>query len=75
MNIVLLIVIRPSDGDVKPGGPLGAFQGYEPAAGFTFSLPFIIILTQHNYTTQTVTHTVILTSTSSSTLYRYLSHM
>ena len=24
-HIVLLIVIRPSDGDVKPGGPLGAF--------------------------------------------------
>ena len=25
-HIVLLIVIRPSDGDVKPGSPLGAFQ-------------------------------------------------
>ena len=25
-HIVLLIVIRPSDGDVKPGGPLGAFR-------------------------------------------------
>ena len=24
-HIVLLIVIRPSDGDFKPGGPLGAF--------------------------------------------------
>ena len=24
-NIVLLIAIRPSDGDVKPGGPLVAF--------------------------------------------------
>ena len=24
--IVLLIAIRPSDGDVKPGGPLGAFR-------------------------------------------------
>ena len=24
-HIVLLIAIRPSDGDVKPGGPLGAF--------------------------------------------------
>ena len=31
-------------------------------------------LTQHDYTTQTVTHTVILTSTSYSTLHRYLSH-
>ena len=25
-HIVLLIAICPSDGDVKPGGPLGAFQ-------------------------------------------------
>ena len=23
---VLLITIRPSDGDVKPGGPLGTFE-------------------------------------------------
>ena len=23
--VCMLIVIRPSDGDVKPGGPLGAF--------------------------------------------------
>ena len=30
--------------------------------------------TQHNYTTQTVTHTVTLNSTSSSTLYRHSSH-
>ena len=26
MHIVLLIAIRPSDGDVKPGGPLGDFR-------------------------------------------------
>ena len=25
-HIVLFIAIRPSDGDVKPGGPLGAFR-------------------------------------------------
>ena len=25
-HIALLIAVRPSDGDVKPGGPLGAFQ-------------------------------------------------
>ena len=25
-HIVLVIAIRPSDGDVKPGGPLGAFR-------------------------------------------------
>ena len=76
--MVLLIAIRPSDGDVKPGGPLDAFReeqaGYEPAPGFTFSLPYIII--SHNTITlhKHVTHTVALTSTSYSTLYRYLSH-
>ena len=50
-HIVLLISIRPSDGDVKPGGPVGVFSrraGYEPALGFTFSLPFIIIFIPHN---------------------------
>ena len=44
-HIILLIAIRPSYGDVKPGGLLGAFSrrgGYEPAPGLTFSLPFII---------------------------------
>ena len=25
-DIILLIAIRPSDGDVKPGGPLGTFR-------------------------------------------------
>ena len=25
-HIVLLIAVRPSDGDVQPGGPLGAFR-------------------------------------------------
>ena len=51
-RIVLLIAIPPSDEDVNSGGPLGAFSrraGYEPAPGFTFSLPFII---SHNTTTQ-----------------------
>ena len=72
-HIVLLIAIRPSDGDVKPGGPLGAFReraGYEPAPGFTFSLPFIINHhhhhhhpLQHNHTTQL--HIVTLTLTGS----------
>ena len=43
---VLLIAIRPSDGDVKPGRPPWCFSrraGYEPAPGSAFSLPFIII--------------------------------
>ena len=43
--MVLLLAIRPSVGDVMPGGPLGAFSrraGYESAPGFTtLSLPFI----------------------------------
>ena len=46
-TVVLLIVIHPSDGDFKPGGPLWCFSrraGYEKAPGFTFSLPFIIII-------------------------------
>ena len=49
--MVLLIAIRPLDGDIKPGGPLGVFRE-KPAPGFTFSLPFIIIrhntITLHN---------------------------
>ena len=45
-HIVLLIVIRPSDGDVKAWRPPWCFSrraGYEPAPGFIISLPFIII--------------------------------
>ena len=45
-HIVLLIAIRPLDGNVKPGGPPWCFSrraGYELAPGFTFSLPYIII--------------------------------
>ena len=45
-HIVLLIAIRLSDGDVKTWQPPWCFSrraGYEPAPGFTFSLPFIII--------------------------------
>ena len=73
----MLIAIRPSDEDVKPGGPLGAFReeaGYESAQGFTFSLPFIII--PHNtITLHKQLHIVTLTSTFYSTLYRNSSHM
>ena len=44
--IILLIAIRPSDGDIKPGGPLGAFreeQAMSQVPDFTFSLSFTII--------------------------------
>ena len=59
-HIVLLIAIRPWDGDVKPSGPLGAFREEQAMSRHrvsTFSLPFIII--PHS-TTQTATHTVTL---------------
>ena len=76
-HIILLIAIRPSDGDVKPRGPLGFFEKSRLWAGTGFHiLPSFHHHhpTQHNYTTQTVTHTVSITSTSYSTLYRYSSH-
>ena len=66
------MAIRMSDGDVKPGGPLGAFREEQamsrhrvsPSPSLSSSTP-----TQHIYTTQTLTHTVTLTSTSYCTLY------
>ena len=68
--------VRPSDGDVKPGGPLGAFEKSRlwAGTGFHFLTSFHHHPTQHNNTTQTVTLTVTLTSTFSRTLYRYSSH-
>ena len=45
-HIVLLIAIRPSDGDVKPGGPLGSFREEQAMSRHRvtlFSLLFIII--------------------------------
>ena len=61
-HIGLLIAIRPSDGDVKPGGPLGAFREKQAmSAGFHLLPSFHP--TQHNYTTLTITHTVTLIST------------
>ena len=75
---MLLIAIRPSDGDVKPGDLLGTFRE-EQAMSQHRVAPFPFLSStlssssshspQHNYTT----HTVTLTSTSYSTLYRYSS--
>ena len=49
-NIVLSIAIRPSDGDIKPGGPLGAFRA---GTGFHLLSSFHHHhLLQHNYSTQ-----------------------
>ena len=68
-HIVLLIAIRPSDEDVKPGAPLGAFREEQALSRHRVSpSPF---LSSSSYTTQTVKLTVTLTSTSYSTLYRY----
>ena len=72
----MLIAIRLSDGDVKPGGPLGAFREEQAMSGTGFHLlpSYHHHPTQHNYTTQTATYTVTLTSTSYNTQYRYSSH-
>ena len=65
-SLVLLIAIRPSDGDVKPSGPLGDFREEQAMSQHRVSpSPFLLSSpTQHNYITQTVTHAVTLTSTS-----------
>ena len=53
---MLMIAIRPSDGDVKPGGPLGAFREEQAMSRHRVSpSPF---LSSSSHTTQTVTHTV-----------------
>ena len=62
-HIVLLIEIRPSDGDVKPGGPLGAFREEQAISQHRVSpSPF---LSSSSLTTQTVTHTILARHTGS----------
>ena len=72
-HIILLIAIRPPDGDVKPGRPLGAFREDAMSRHRVSASPFLSSshTPQHNYTTLTATHTFTLTSTSYSTLCRY----
>ena len=65
-HIILLITIRPSDGDVKPCGPFGAFREEQAMSRHRVS-PSLFLSSS---TTQTATHTVTLTATS----YRYSSH-
>ena len=49
-HIVLLIAIRPSDGDVKPGGPIGAFRKEQAMSWHRLShSPF---LSSSSYATQ-----------------------
>ena len=50
-HIVLLIAIRPSDGDVKPGGPLGAFQE-EHAMSRQRASPSPFLSSSSSHTTQ-----------------------
>ena len=73
-HIVLLIAIRPSDGDVKPGGPLGAYrQEYDMYRYRVSASPFPSLSSyiQHTYITKTITHTVTLTSLLSVGLHKY----
>ena len=53
-HIILLIAIRPSDGDVKPGGPLGDFREEQAMSRHRFSSsPFLSspsLTTQLHYT-------------------------
>ena len=59
-HIVLSIAIRPSVGDVKPGGPLDAFREEQAMSRHRVSpSPFV---SSSSNTTQTLTHTVTLTS-------------
>jgi hypothetical protein len=56
----LLVVIRPSDGDVKPGCPLVLFEKIRlmPTSNYPFTdpHPIFITLTLHKTTTLTYTH-------------------
>ena len=45
-HIVLLIAIRPLDGDVKPGGPLGAFRE-EQAMSWHWVSPSCFLSSSH----------------------------
>ena len=48
-HIVLLIAIRPLDGDVEPGGPLGAFREEQMSRHWVSPSPF---LSSSSHTTQ-----------------------
>ena len=48
-HIVLLIAIYPSDGDVKPGGPFGAFRGEEKAISRRTRFHFLPFFHHHHH--------------------------
>ena len=51
-HIILLIAIRPSDGDVKPGGPLGAYREEQATSRHWVSPSLFLSSPSHNTTTQ-----------------------
>ena len=51
MHIVLLIAIRPSDGYVKPGGPLGTFPEEQAMSRHRVS-PAPLLSSSSSHTTQ-----------------------
>ena len=69
--IVLLIAIRLSDGDVKPGGPLGAFREEQAMSRHRHRVSPSPYLSSSSHTTQ-LHYTNSYTSTSSSTLLQIL---
>ena len=50
-HIILLIAICPSDGDIKPGGPLGAFQEEQAMSRHRVS-PSLFLSSSSSLTTQ-----------------------
>ena len=51
-HIVLLIAIRPSDGDIKPDGPLGAFREEQAMSRHQVSLSPFLSSSSSSHTTQ-----------------------
>ena len=51
-HIVLLIAIRPSDGDVKPGGSLGAFREEQAMSRHRVSASPFLSSSSSSHTTQ-----------------------
>ena len=51
-HVVLLIATHPSDGDVKPGGPLGAFQEEKAVSRHQVSPSPFLSSSSSSHTTQ-----------------------
>ena len=55
-HVVLLIAIRPSDEDVKPGGPLGAFREEQAMTRHRVSPSPFLSSSSHNINSYTYSH-------------------